>query len=130
MYKFNKEHLRSVDPELRENLLVCSRGSAAAQRRSGDSAVAIIPRSKMSVIEVFRIFDNVRDSLSLRGPRWRWSGGGRSFQHFGKVTPWIFAHLGLRRIASGYVNHLCKEKGCIRHWTIRRRKEEGIRIKA
>jgi hypothetical protein len=56
--------------------------------------------------------------LSLRGPRWRWSGGGRPLQHFGKVTPRIFAHFGLGRIASSYVNRLRKEKDCIRHWTI------------
>jgi hypothetical protein len=99
-----KENLRGVDPELRKDLLFCSRRRTAAQRGSGDSAVAIIPRSKMSVIKVFRIFDNVRDSLSLRGPWWRWSGGCRPLQHFGKVAPRIFAHLGLGRIASSYVN--------------------------
>jgi hypothetical protein len=67
----------------------------------------------MSVIEIFRIFDNVRDSLLLRGPRWRWGGGGRPFQHFGKIAPWIFAHLGLGRIASSYVNHLREEEDCV-----------------
>jgi hypothetical protein len=110
MNKFGKEHLRCVDPELREDLLVCSRGSAAAQRRSGDSTVAIIPQSKMSVIEVFRIFNNVRNSLSLRSPRWRRSSGGRFLQNFGKVKPWIFAHLGLGQIASSYVKYLHKDE--------------------
>jgi hypothetical protein len=46
MYKFDKEHLQRVDPELREDLLVRSRRRTAAQRRSGDSAVAIIPEVK------------------------------------------------------------------------------------
>jgi hypothetical protein len=53
MYKFDKEYLRRVDPELRKDLLFCARGRMAAQRRGGDRAVAIITRSKMSVIEVF-----------------------------------------------------------------------------
>jgi hypothetical protein len=76
MYKFNKEYLRRIDPELRKDLLFCSRRRTAAQRRGGDRAVAVITRSKMNVIEVFRIFDDVRNSLSLQGPRWQWSGGG------------------------------------------------------
>jgi hypothetical protein len=110
IYKFDKGHLRCVNPELREDFLVCPRGSTAAQRRSGDSTVAIISRSKMSVIEVFRILDNVRDSLSLRSPRWRRGSGGRFFQNLGKITPRIFAHLGLGRIASSYVNYLHKDE--------------------
>jgi hypothetical protein len=64
----------------------------------------------MSIIEVFRIIDNVRNSLSLRGPRWRRSNGGRPFRHFGKVTPRIFTHLGLGQIASSYVNYLHKDE--------------------
>jgi hypothetical protein len=97
-----------------------------AQRRGWDRAVIIVIRREMSVIEVFRIFDNVRDSLSLRGPRWRWSDGGRPFRRFGKVTSRIFAHLGLGRIASGYSNHLHEEEDCIRHRTIGLRNKEGI----
>jgi hypothetical protein len=64
----------------------------------------------MSVIEVLRILDNVRDSLSLRSPRWRRSSGGRLFQNLGKITPRIFAHLGLGRIASSYVDYLHKDE--------------------
>jgi hypothetical protein len=110
-----KENLRCVNPELRKDLLLCSRRRAAAQRRGGDRTVAVITRSEMGVIRVFRIFDNVRNSLSLRGPRWRRSSGGRSFQHFSKIAPRIFAHLWLGRIASGYVDHLHKDKDRTRH---------------
>jgi hypothetical protein len=57
--------------------------------------------------------------LSLRGPRWRRSSGGRSFRHFSKIAPRIFAHLGLGRIASSYVDHLHRDMDCIRYWSIR-----------
>jgi hypothetical protein len=53
MHEFSKENLGHVDPELRKDLLLCSRRRTAAQRRGGDRAVAVITRSEMGVIKVF-----------------------------------------------------------------------------
>jgi hypothetical protein len=118
MHEFSKESLRRVDPELWKDLLLCSGRRTIAQRRGRDRAVAIITRSEMGVIKVFRLIDNIRNSLSLRGPRWRWSSGGRSLRYFGKIAARIFAHLGLGRIASSYLEYLYRDISCIQYKAI------------
>jgi hypothetical protein len=126
MYKFSKEILRRVDPKFWKDLLLCSRRRTAAQRRGRDRAIAIITQSEMGVIKVFRVIDNIRNSLSLRGSRWRWSSGGRSLWHFGKIAPRILAHLGLGRIASSYFDSLYRDINCIQYWSIQLWNKSGI----
>jgi hypothetical protein len=70
MYEFGKENLRRVDPEFQKDLVLCSRRRTAAQRRGRDCDVAVIARSEMGVIEIFRVIDNIRNSLFLWGSRW------------------------------------------------------------
>jgi hypothetical protein len=126
MYEFSKESLQRVDLELRKDLLLCSRRRTTAQRRSRDCAVAVIARSEMGVIEVFRIIDNICNSLFLWGSRWRWSSGGRSLWHFGEIAPRILTHFGLGRIASSYLDYLCRDINRIQYWSIQLWNESGM----